>query len=64
MSDKKVVIIEQKETILLAVVDCARMDEEHTQIMQSEISAAAGQFRHLPVVLDLSKVEFVPSLSL
>jgi len=64
MSDEKVVTIELQEEILLAVVECDRMEEEHTQVMQSEVSEAAGRSRQLPVVLDLSKVEFVPSLSL
>ncbi|UCD27816.1 MAG: anti-sigma factor antagonist [Planctomycetota bacterium] len=64
MSDEKIVIIEPQEDVILAVVDCVRMEEEHTQMMQEEVSAAAEQSRQLPVVLDLSKVEFVPSLSL
>jgi len=64
MSDSTVVSIEPHDDILLAVVACDRMEESHLQVIQAEVSAAAEQARHLPVVLDLSSVEFMPSLSL
>lgn len=64
MSDEKVVSIEQTDEILLAVVHCEQMKESETQVMQTEVLASAEQARHLPVVLDLSDVAFIPSVTL
>ena len=64
MSDEKTVSIEPHDEILLAVVGCTLMEEQHTQAMQAEVSAAAEETRQLPVVLDLSNVAFIPSMAL
>ena len=50
--------------IVLAVVECERMDDDNTHVIEAEVSAVAAQADQLPVVLDLSKLEFMPSLSL
>jgi anti-sigma B factor antagonist len=64
MSDQDVINIEQRSGVLLASIACERMDEDLTNQMQTEVYAAAAQTRRLPLVLDLSRVEFFPSLSL
>ena len=40
------------------------MDDDNTHVIEAEVSAVAAQADQLPVVLDLSKLEFMPSLSL
>lgn len=64
MSDQQVVTLTQQDDLVLAEVVCTRLDENLTGELQTEIYAAAAQARRLPVVLDLSRVEFFPSLSL
>ena len=64
MTDSKSVSITPHDEIVLAIVECKRMEEDSTQEIEAEIAAAAAQADPLPVVLDLSKLEFMPSLSL
>jgi anti-sigma B factor antagonist len=64
MSQQKAVSITPHDEIVLAAVHCAEMDEERTRQMHDGVLAAAAEARHLPVVLDLSEVEFLPSLSI
>lgn len=64
MSEQQVVSIEPHEGVILAVVQCESLGEGDTQRMQQTVAAAAAERRQLPVVLDLSRVRFVPSLSL
>ena len=64
MSDQDVVTTERDDQMLRAVVQHAQLNEETTREMQEAVLAAAAEDRALPVVLDLSKVEFFPSLSL
>jgi anti-anti-sigma factor len=63
MSEIKEIKIELSDEMVLAELQCSDMDEEHTADMQEKISAAVEKSQ-LPVVLDMSKVEFMPSLSL
>ncbi|MBN1343839.1 MAG: STAS domain-containing protein [Phycisphaerae bacterium] len=64
MSEQTIVTVDTHDEFLVMVVHCTAMDEDSTGKVQKHVSAAAGQSRHLPVVLDLSKVELLPSLSL
>lgn len=64
MSELNPIQISVSEKMILAVLQCDQLDECHIQDMQSKVTAAAGQALHLPVVLNMSKVAFVPSLSL
>ena len=64
MAKPKIISIETKDGVIVAAVKCASMDEESTKQMQTEVGEAAGKARELPLVLDLSQVEFFPSLSL
>jgi anti-anti-sigma factor len=52
------------DKMILATPQCEQMDEVHTQDMQNEVTDAAAQARHLPVVIDMSRVNYIPSLSL
>jgi anti-sigma B factor antagonist len=64
MSELKPIQITVSDKMILAAPQCDQMDEVHTQDMQSKVTAAARQSPRLPVVLDMSRVSFVPSLSL
>ena len=64
MSEQPVTTIELQDEIVLARIEHAEMDEVRTQAMLAEVLAAAEGARNLPVVLDMSKVEFFPSISL
>lgn len=64
MADSKSISITPHDEIVLAVVECERMDDDNTHVIEAEVSAVAAQADQLPVVLDLSKLEFMPSLSL
>jgi anti-sigma B factor antagonist len=64
MSDQQVTSISRRDDLVVAVVEQAEMDEASTGKMQAEVLAGAEQAQELPVVLDLSKVSFFPSLSL
>ncbi len=64
MSEQQVTTIGVRDGIVLVQVEHSRMDEELTRIMQADVLAAAEEARNLPVALDMSKVEFFPSMSL
>ena len=64
MSDQQVTSIDRKDEVVVAAVQQAEMDEQATGKMQAEVLAGAEQAPGLPVVLDLSKVSFFPSLAL
>jgi anti-sigma B factor antagonist len=64
MSDETTVIIDVRDKAVVAQVQCESLEEDRTQAMQSSVSAAGAEHRSLPVILDLSKVSFMPSLSL
>jgi anti-sigma B factor antagonist len=63
MSEPKVLSIEPHDEIVLAEVQCAKLDEDLTQRMQAGVLEAAEKAPGLPVVVALSNVEFLPSLS-
>lgn len=64
MSASQTIEIKTDEEIILARLQCTRMEDEQTQAMQTEVLAAAEEVSRLPVVLDMSKVEMLPSLSI
>ena len=64
MEEERVVSIEHHDHATLAVVQCVSLDEDHTGQMQAEVAAAAAERPESPLVLEMSKVGFVPSLSL
>jgi anti-sigma B factor antagonist len=64
MSEQTITSTEQRDGIIVTTVLQAEMDEAATAKMQEEAVAAAEQAPGLPLVLDLSKVTFFPSLAL
>ncbi len=64
MTNPKCVSIETRDNVLVVTAQCAEMDEDRTRVLQDEASTAAAAAPGQPVVLDLSRVTFVPSLSL
>ena len=64
MSEQEVISIQPHEEVIWAKIMHAQMDEELTTKMQQQVNEAAEKSRKLPVALDLSEVEFFPSLSL
>ncbi len=64
MSDQQVTSIDRHDELVVATVQQAEMDDNAIGKMQVEVVAGAEQAPGLPVALDLSKVSFLPSLSL
>ncbi len=64
MAELSVITIEPNDKIVLATVECERMEDEHAQVMQTEVTTAAEGAPDLPVVLDMSKVTMLPSMSI
>lgn len=64
MSENTVLLVHPHEEMVWAEVQHAEFDEELTLKLQQEFLALTGQIRQLPVVLDTSKVTFLPSLSI
>jgi anti-anti-sigma factor len=64
MSDQPVTQTDQRDGVIVVAVQPSEMDEDATRQMQAEVLAAAEQNRMLPVALDLSRVNYFPSLSL
>jgi anti-anti-sigma factor len=52
------------ERCILAQVVCARFDLETTTRFKEEASEAMARVASIPFVLDMSQVEFIPSLTL
>jgi len=64
MPEVKPIELTSRDMFVLAKLQCAELDEPHASDMQQKIQAAAEQSPDLPVVLDMSQVQCVPSLSL
>jgi len=56
--------IETADSHILAELQCTRLDEEHTQDLQDKVTAAIDESGELPVIIDMSTVDFMPSLSI
>ena len=64
MPESSEIAIVPHDEIVWARLECDRMEEEHAKSMQSAVSAAAEKANGLPVVLDLTRVDTMPSLSI
>jgi anti-sigma B factor antagonist len=64
MSDQKVVSCQPHPEVVWVTVHASRLDESSTEMLRSEMAEAAARSPALPVMLELSAVEFVPSLAL
>lgn len=59
-----VISTDVREKALVVAVLRRGLDEETTRKLDAEISAAAAEAPGRPIVLDLSKLEFAPSVAL
>jgi len=64
MPDEGIIAIQAHDEVVLAVVLKSALDEKAAKQLELEVSAAAAARPGLPVVLDLAKVRFVPSVAL
>ncbi len=64
MSEQGVVSIQPHERVVLAAVTRKSLDGITSGRLESEVSAASAQEPGKVVVLDMSKVDFVPSVAL
>lgn len=64
MSDPAVTIIETLKDAVLVRVQAPSLDEETFWALRSDVLIAGSGAPKLPVILDMAKVSFVPSLSL
>jgi len=64
MPDTGLIVVERQQDAVLIHVQPERLDETNSAVLRKEISAAAAESPQLPVVLDMAKVSFMPSLSL
>ncbi len=55
------IAITPHEEIVLAAPQFSRMRDSEARSLQTEVAAAAERAPNLPVVLDMSNVEYVPS---
>ena len=64
MSEQEALTVTTHDEIVLAAIQCAELNEELTRQMRDGVLKAATERSQLPVVLNMSKVEFLPSLSI
>ena len=59
MPENKSLVIKTSDEIVLATLECTRMEDEHARAVQTEVIAAAAQAPNLPVVLMTGFPSFV-----
>jgi anti-sigma B factor antagonist len=64
MSEPQAIAIQPHAQVVWAVIQQRELNDTAIDQMQRQVSAAAAQQPSQPVVLDMSQVEFVPSLAL
>ena len=64
MSSTQVVTIESQTDVIRAVVNQAQLNDTAIDKLFIDVSSAAAQHSGLPVVLDLTAVNYVPSMGL
>jgi anti-sigma B factor antagonist len=64
MPEQDVLLIHPHDEVVHAEVQCTELDEDGTRQMQNALFKAAEKLRSLPVLLDLSRLTFLPSLSI
>jgi anti-sigma B factor antagonist len=62
MSEKQIVSIETRDEAVLAVVQSDRLDWDNSPGMKQEVSAAAMKAGDVPIILVMTRVEFVESM--
>jgi anti-anti-sigma factor len=63
MAETPAILIEEQEDVVVVRVQVGDLDENHIKAVQAELAAASAT-RKQPFVVDLSKVKFIPSLTL
>lgn len=64
MPGRDVTAMQVRENALVATVQRAALDERSATSLEQEVSTVAAQNPGLPVVLDLGRVTFAPSVAL
>jgi anti-sigma B factor antagonist len=64
MADKPTISIQPHDQVVLAVVQLKALDDATASRLQDEVATAADGRGEAPVVLDMTMVEYVPSLGL
>jgi anti-anti-sigma factor len=64
MATQQILKVQPHEQIVLGVVQKAALGETATRQLETEVSAAASARPGVPVVLDMTKVRFMPSVAL
>lgn len=59
-----VVTFADHEDVLLGVVNPAQLTDAATEQLDTDVTFASNERLNVPVVLDMSKVKFVPSVAL
>jgi anti-sigma B factor antagonist len=63
-ADKPATSMDVKEDLVIVQVLVPDLDENHTRQLHSDLTTAALASPSLPFVLDMTKVKFLPSLTL
>jgi len=63
MADESVTEIQADDPVLLIAVHKRSLDEASTRRLVDDVLTAAGRTPRVPVVLDLSRVRFAPSVA-
>jgi anti-sigma B factor antagonist len=64
MAETQAILIQPHTEAVSAVICQPRLDDTIIEQMQEQVSTAATQRPGMPVILDMAKVEYVPSLGL
>ncbi|MCG8403942.1 MAG: STAS domain-containing protein [Phycisphaerales bacterium] len=64
MASPSFVNIQSKDKAVLARIDCRELNHETTDKMKEALRAVSVEHPNQSMVLDLSQVEFIPSLAL
>ena len=64
MSEEPLVEVEVQSGATIVTIQLRRLDHASTAKLKGQISAAAAAHPGLPVVVDMSQLEFVPSVAL
>jgi anti-sigma B factor antagonist len=64
MPDSPVTVVERHPNVVVVHLQAERLDETNLATVRADVSAAGAESPQLAVALDMTKVGFMPSLSL
>jgi anti-anti-sigma factor len=64
MSDQPVCEVDKRDVAVVASIGVRRLDHNSTNQLKAEVAAAAAGAPRYSIILDMSKLEFVPSVAL